>query len=144
MKSKLFAIATCALLLMIAGCEKPDPYVNPGSTEDPHWKVTTDTSSSALMANMTAIVKVSFAKTSGTLAAFIGNDCCGIGDVVADSLYYLFITPATEAGGDVQLQFYSPELKRIFEATETFPFRNDDHLGTVAQPYIPQWREKTE
>lgn len=42
MKSKLFAIATCALLLMVAGCEKPDPYVNPGNVEDPHWKVTTE------------------------------------------------------------------------------------------------------
>ena len=51
-----------------------------------------------------------------------------------------YITPATEAGGEVQLKFYSPDLKRIFVAKETFTFRNDAQLGSVSEPYTPEWK----
>jgi hypothetical protein len=89
---------------------------------------------------MTAIVKVSFAKSEGSLAAFIGNDCCAIATYDADlKLYWLYISPASEQGSNVQLRFYSPDQKRIFDATSTFPFRNDTHLGTVASPHTPSW-----
>lgn len=136
--SKIFL---CAVLLLAAGCkdkEQPvNPYVDPGTTENPHWEVTIEND---ITASMTAIVKVSFAQSEGSLAAFIGNDCCGIGDYNADlGLYWLYISPATEQGGNVQLRFYSPDLKRIFYATSTFPFRNDTQPGTVAEPYTPEW-----
>lgn len=39
----------------------------------------------------------------------------------------------------VQLRFYSPDLKRIFEATETIPYSNDTNKGTIADPYTPEW-----
>ena len=144
-------IAFCAALLLMAGCkskeepadptpEQPkteDPFVTPGNTENPNWVLTVEND---MTSSMTAIVKVSFAKSAGTLAAFMGNECCGVANYKAeDDLYWLYISPATEAGGDVQLRFYSPELKRIFQAKATFPFRNDDHLGSVAEPYTPEW-----
>ena len=89
---------------------------------------------------MTAIIKVSFTSKEGTLGAFIGNDCCGIAEYNAEyDTYWLYISPSTEAGGDVQLRFFSPDLKRIFSASSTFPFRNDTQLGTVAEPYTPSW-----
>ncbi len=138
---KVFAF--CALLLIAASCknnaEPVDPYVTPGTTENPNWQVTVENDMSA---SQTAVVKVSFAKSEGSLAAFIGNECCGIGKYNTEhGLYWLYISPATEAGGTVQLRFYSPELKRIFDAKETFPFRNDKHLGSIAQPYTPEWIE---
>jgi hypothetical protein len=93
-----------------------------------------------MTSSMTAVVKVSFASQSGTLAAFIGNDCCAIATYDADlKLYWLYISPASEQGGNVQLRFYSPDQKRIFDATSTFPFRNDTQLGTVASPHTPSW-----
>ena len=130
--------------LSLASCkdkEQPvNPYIDPGTTENPNWAITVENDMSA---SMTAIVKVSFTDKQGTMAAFMGDACC---DVTADSayingLYYLYITPATEAGGDVQLKFYSPDLKRIFVAKETFPFRNDSQLGSFAEPYTPTWSE---
>ena len=126
-----------AVLLIAAGCENTDPYVNPGDTPNPNWAVTVDND---MTLSMTAIVNVSFAKSEGSLAAFIGNDCCAIATYNADlKLYWLYISPASEQDGNVQLRFYSPDEKRIFDATSTFPFRNDTQLGTVASPHTPSW-----
>ena len=111
--------------------------MDPGDVENPNWVVTVEND---MTASMTAIVKASFSGQPGTLAAFIGEDCCGIADYNAESgLYWLYILPATDKEDDIQLRFYSPDLKRIFHATTTFPFRNDTQLGTVAEPYSPKW-----
>lgn len=89
---------------------------------------------------MTAIVQVSFTDSVGTLAAFMDTTCCGIGTYLPEhGLYWLFISPAANANDDVQLKFYSPHLKRIFDAKETFHYRNDTILGTIAEPYTPEW-----
>ena len=136
-------LALCSLFLVaLSACkdkEQPvDPYVDPGTTANPNWVVTVEND---MTASMTAIVKVSFAKAEGSLAAFIGDACCGIGEYQEEyGLYWLYILPATEAGGNVQLKFYSPDLKRIFVAQETFSFRNDDNVGTVAAPFTPTWK----
>jgi len=134
----LAALAVSAFAL--TGCkgkEEPvDPFVNPGTTENPNWVVTVEND---MTASMTAIVKVSFAQSEGTLAAFMGEDCCGIAEYNADlGLYWLYISPAN-ANAKVVLRFYSPELKRVFDATETFSFRNDAILGSITDPYTPEW-----
>ena len=136
-------LALCSLILVaLVGCkdkEQPvNPFVDPGTTENPNWVVSGDNNMSS---SMTAIVKVSFAKSEGILAAFIGNDCCGLANYNTDlGLYWLYISPATEAGGNIQLRFYSPELKRIFDATTTFSFSNDTQLGSITEPYTPEWK----
>ena len=129
-----------AVLIMAAGCKPQapvNPFVDPGNTPDPQWVVTVEND---LTASMTAIVKVSFANQPGALAAFIGNECCGIAEFKADyGLYWLYISPNAESSDEVQLRFYSPELKRIFEANSTFPFSNYTHLGTLSDPLTPEW-----
>ena len=142
---KRFFYLSLVLLVALTGCEKKqpvnpiDPYVDPGTTENPNWVLSVDTTD--LTASMTAIVKVSFTDSVGTLAAFMDTTCCSIGKDL-NGLYWLFISPASEQGGNVQLRFYSPHLKRIFKAKETFPFRNDTHLGSVSEPYSPEWVEE--
>lgn len=130
-------IVLCAVLF--ASCEQKDPYVNPGNVEDPQWKVTVDTND--MTASMTAIVKVSFTDKQGTLAAFMGDDCGGIADYI-DGLYYLYISPSANGGSvlaNVQLRFYSPDLKRVFVSKQTFPFVNDGNQGSVSAPFTPEW-----
>jgi hypothetical protein len=137
-------LVLCSFILVaLVGCKEKEqpvnPYVDPGTTENPNWTLSGDNDMSA---SMTAIVKVSFTKSAGSLAAFIGNDCCGIANYNTDlGLYWLYISPAKEAEGNVQLRFYSPDLKRIFVATSTFPFRNDSPLGYITEPYTPEWKE---
>ena len=145
-------VLTVSLLTALAvfftackGKEQPvAPYLTPGSTENPNWGVSGDND---LTASMTAIVKISFTDQPGILAAFIGNDCFGIAEYKEEyGLYWLYIAPATKEGmnyqspiTNVQLKFYSPNLKRIFVATSTLPFVNDTNHGTIAAPYTPSW-----
>ena len=129
-------IIVVLFLLCLTACEKKDPYVNPGDTPDPQWKITVDTND--MTASMTAIVKVSFTGKQGTLAAFMGDDCGGIADYI-DGLYYLYISPSANANANVQLRFYSPDLKRVFVSKQTFPFVNDGNQGSVSAPFTPEW-----
>ena len=137
-------LVLCSLFMVaLVGCkdkEQPvNPYITPGNVEDPHWVLTVENDMSA---SMTAIVKVSFSQAEGSLAAFMDTTCCGIAEYKSEyGQYWLYISPATSAGGNVQLRFYSPSLKRIFDAQETITFRNDTQLGTVSAPYTPTWVE---
>ena len=136
----LAAAGLTALAVFFAGCKNSDPFVNPGDTPNPQWGITVEND---MTSSMTAIVKVSFAQYEGVLAAFIGNDCCGIGEYI-DGLYWLYVSPVSNDEGqttnDIQLRFYSPDLKRIFDATSTVPFHNDTQLGSIAEPYTPEWK----
>ena len=125
------------LLIALAGCENADPIVNPGDTPNLNWVLTVEND---LMSSMTVIVKVSFTEKEGILAAFIGDDCCGVtsSENYIDGRYNLFISPS-EQGKDVQLKFYSPDLKRVFVAKETFVYVNDGRLGSPSAPYTPTW-----
>ena len=133
----LLVCILCSVFCTLTGCENPDPYVNPGDTPDPHWVITVEND---MTSSMTVIVKVSFAEQAGTLAAFIGDDCCAVTTSVdfVDGLYYLYISPSAQ-GEDVQLKFYSPNLKRIFVAKQTFKYNNNDRLGSPSAPYTPTW-----
>ena len=93
----------CSVFCILTGCKKDkesepvDPFVTPGDTPNPNWVITGDNDMSA---SMTSIVKVSFTKSKGTLAAFIGNECRGIATYKADyDLYWLYISPETHLRG---------------------------------------------
>lgn len=127
-----------AVLLIAAGCENTDPFVNPGDTPNPNWALTVE---NEMTSSMTAVVKISFTQQEGVLAAFIGEDCCGVtsSENFSEGRYNLFISPSAK-GEEVQLRFYAPDLKRIFVATETFTFVHDGRLGTISAPYTPEWK----
>ena len=133
----LCLLALAVSIFALTGCEKKnDPFHKKGNTPDPHWTVET---AQTMPISMTVTVRVEFANSEGSLAAFIDDTCCGVAEYV-NGLYYLYITPLTEdGGGEVKLRFYSPDLKRIFKAKETFPFINNEQIGTPNDPYTPEW-----
>jgi hypothetical protein len=40
---------------------------------------------------------------------------------------------------EVSLRYYSSILKNTFVSVQTFPFRNDENIGTVSNPYSPEF-----
>jgi len=142
---------TVLCTVMFSGCKDKEPQTLIGTVENPSWTATSDYD---MTASMTAIVKVdlslSFPKQikdaeravseEDVLAAFVGETCVGQTSPVG-GLFYLYIAGPLSAGENtvVTLRYYSSVLKNTFVATETIPFRNDERLGTVSQPYIPEW-----
>ena len=155
---KLMVIASCAVLLIVAGCkDKNTPEVESlvGSVATPSWQAP---ESYDMTSSMTAIVKIDSAEqlaavkdkmTDGQivhegdlLAAFSGENCLGVDTIHADQagLFFLYIAGSSEENpANVQLRYYSTQLSNIFAANESFAFSNDGHLGSVSIPYTPAW-----
>ena len=143
--AKSCSIILCTLLLFAAGCnEKNKPESFTGNVERPTWTAPADYDYSS---SMTAVVKVDLKaqypetgkdfvlNNSDLVAAFSGETCLGTASP-QDDLFFLYIA-GTE--GAITLRYYSAHYKNLFEAKDAFPFVNDDHLGTVAEPLIPQF-----
>ena len=143
---KSMLIATCALLLLAAGCnDKNKPETITGNVAAPAW---TAPEKYDMTSSMTAIIRVDLAVNypdqvakaqwqvaeGDVLAAFSGETCLGVAELV-DGLYYLYITAPSE-GTNVKLKYYSAALKNIF-VSEPITYSNDAHLGSESAPYIP-------
>ena len=120
---KSMLIATCALLLLAAGCnDKNKPETITGNVAAPAW---TAPEKYDMTSSMTAIIRVDLAVNypdqvakaqwqvaeGDVLAAFSGETCLGVAELV-DGLYYLYITAPSE-GTNVKLKYYSAALKNI-------------------------------
>lgn len=139
-----------AIAVFFAGCKKDpekDPETFVSDVARPTWTVpeSYDYSSS-----MTAVVKVDLEAQypekaadfvlddNDLLAAFAGETCLGVASP-QDGLFYLYIAGANDEM--VTLRYYSTHYKNLFEAKDAFPFTNDAHLGTVAEPLAPKFVE---
>ena len=106
-----------------------------------------------MTSSMTAVVKVDLKaqypdkaadfvlNDNDLLAAFSGELCLGTASP-QDGLFYLFVAGINDQAhitNDqfVSIRYYSAHYRNIFEARDAFPFRNDTHIGTVAEPFIP-------
>ena len=162
MKNMMSLVRNCNLLLLsilllsVAGCKKDvnEPQTVPvtvpateeqtihGNQPRPSWVVTDE---SNLQSSMTAIIKVTtlngqaiddtMVGADDLLAAFIGEKCVGIAEY-KDGLFYLYLS-AEE--GTVTLRYYSAYYTNLFEVKEAFVYSNNASIGTVAEPYSPQW-----
>ena len=151
MEKYLYIFVFCSLLLFAAGCkDKNAPESFNGNVARPTW---TAPEVSDMSSSMTAVVKVDlkalYPETAADwqrldndlLAAFAGETCLGIGAWKEEAgAYWLYIAaPVTGNPSSVTLRYYSAHYKNLFIAADAFPFRNDDHLGTVAQPLTPKF-----
>lgn len=159
----------CTLLLFAAGCKKEDqnapeqqqpqeqtqptdPVTPPvetiaGNVAQPDWQLPADYD---MTSSLTAIVKVDLALSfkaeqlagwqlaeGDVLAAFDGDNCLGLASP-KDGLFMLYVT-APKEGNPVSLKYYSVAVKNLFIASETIVYKNDEVMGSVAQPYTPNW-----
>ena len=147
----LIAVLT-VLTVFAAGCKKEEPETFISNVSRPTW---TAPEASDITSSMTAVVKVDLAaqypetakdfvlEDNDLLAAFSGETCLGVVQP-QEGLFFLYIAGPNDQSpmtNDqlVTLRYYSAHYKNLFEAKDAFPFRNDDHLGTVAEPLIPQF-----
>lgn len=158
-------IALCAVLLLAAGCkDKNAPQIESlnGAVNTPSWQ---SPKIYDMTSTMTPVVKIDFTQSFSSeqlaeikdkmtdgqiahegdlLAAFSGNTCLGVDTLNADQsgLFYLFISTVNgESAADIQLRYYSTQLRNIFITNESFTFSNDGTLGSsVNAPYTPTWR----
>ena len=150
MQSKLSVLVPCTLLLLAAGCTNnaTPPESLTGSVDKPAWSAPAEYD---MTSSMTAVVKVDLSslytaeQLSGAnyhlsdediVAAFCGDECLGI-STASEGLFFLYICAPTR-GDNVTLRYYSSALKHIY-IDAPFTFANDRHLGSVAEPYIPQF-----
>ena len=149
---KFFIIALGALsismLILFSGCkddkqQQPPSFVS--NVDKPVWSAPQATN---MTSSMTAVVKVDletqYPKVAADfllddndlLGAFAGEQCLGVASLV-DGYFFIYINEPEEENSFVTLRYYSAHYRNIFEAEDVFPFRNDDHVGTVAEPFIP-------
>ena len=70
------------------------------------------------------------------LGAFAEEQCLGVAQL-QEGYFFIYINSPAESSSQVTLRYYSAFYKNLFEAKDAFPFKNDDILGTVAEPLIP-------
>ena len=64
------------------------------------------------------------------------EQCLGVAQL-QEGYFFIYINSPAESSSQVTLRYYSAFYKNLFEAKDAFPFKNDDILGTIADPYIP-------
>ena len=147
MEKYLYIFVFCSLLLFAAGCkDKNAPESFNGNVARPTW---TAPEVSDMSSSMTAVVKVDlkaqYPETAADfvldnndlLAAFSGETCLGTAQP-QEGLFFLYIAaPVTGNPSSVTLRYYCAHYKNLFEAKDAFRFINDDHLGTIAEPFKP-------
>ena len=148
---KLLLAALCSLsmvlLVLFSGCKnkEQDPETFVSDKTRPVW---TAPEKSDITSSMTAVVKVDLKaqypsiaadfvlNENDLLGAFAEEQCLGVAQL-QEGYFFIYINSPAESSSQVTLRYYSAFYKNLFEAKDAFPFKNDDILGTIADPYIP-------
>lgn len=148
---KLLLAALCSLsmvlLVLFSGCKnkEQDPETFVSDKTRPVW---TAPEKSDITSSMTAVVKVDLKAQYPSIAAdfvldendllgaFAEEQCLGVAQL-QEGYFFIYINGPAESSSQVTLRYYSAFYKNLFEAKDAFPFKNDDILGTIADPYIP-------
>ena len=148
-KSFIFALCSLSMvmLLLFSGCKnkEQDPETFVSDKTRPVW---TAPEKSDMTSSMVAVVKVDLKaqypsiaadfvlNENDLLGAFAGEQCLGVAQL-QEGYFFIYINSPAESSSQVTLRYYSAFYKNLFEAKDAFPFKNDDILGTIADPYIP-------
>ncbi len=147
-KSFIFALGALSIIMLalFTGCkDDKQPQALAGNVDKPVWSAP-DVNN--MTSSMTAVVKVDLKEQKPDLAAdfvldendllgaFAGEQCIGVAPL-EDGYFFIYINEPKADDPSVTLRYYSAHYKNIFDAPKAFPYRNDDHLGTVAKPFVP-------
>lgn len=120
----------------------PDWKLNLMNDETPpQW---TEPGSGIFQFSMTAIVRLSdfletYADDADQMAAFIGDECRGIGSVEYNNdqkLFFIYIKGNNSEAHKVSLKYYSAKNKKMYTCEGLFDFEQNANYGTAESPEI--------
>ena len=137
MKKRSSYLAICALAIVcvcFTGCKKEDPLPQ---QPRPVWSVN---HSIYTESSMTAIVVLPdnlqpYAQDDDIVAAFVGDECRGIGELI-DGAFFVLIKGAPEEYSGISFKYYSARNKYLYATTPELIFEPDTSFGTVDEPEV--------
>jgi hypothetical protein len=139
-KKYKFGILMLVLLLSL-GCSKDDEKFTTWPV--PEWKVE---SPELLPNSFTAIVALPdnlnlYATPDDKIAAFMDDNCCGVGTLVEDeggarSVYFLTIRASDTGMGQITFRYYNARMSYLYEASQTVEFEPDGTFGSYDEPVV--------
>ena len=141
---QVISIIGFVLVLALVGCgkESTDPQKESATKfPPPSWKAD---ETGKYPATMTAVISLpaSVAATAvenDNLAAFVGDECRGVGVVVEvnnQNLFFVLIQGLPEESGNITFKYYSTKTSYMFEAKPALNFHVDAVYGTAANPQV--------
>lgn len=141
---KILSVFYIFLIVAMLGCSK-DPVNAPAPVEaatkfpEPAWKAD---ETGKYPATMTAVVNLPAtlagdALESDKLAAFVNDECRGVGVVVkvnALNVFFVLIQGLSEESGNVTFRYYSNKASYMYEAKPALTFLADGVFGTAENP----------
>lgn len=132
MKSRQWIIPLLVAVLLAAGCDREEVYP---TYDQPGWVETFDGDYNA---SMTAVLRLPdnlapYVAAGDELAAFIGDECRGVGQQV-DGLWYVMLKGTPDEQGMVSIRYYSAANRYLYRTAEGFEFESDGVYGTADNP----------
>ena len=90
--------------------------------------------------SMTAIVVLPenlqpYAQDDDMVAAFVGNECRGIGELI-NGAFYILIKGAPNEYAGISFLYYSSRNKYLYTTAPDLPFEPDTRFGGVDEPEV--------
>lgn len=129
------------LLIGISSCkdDKETFTVHP----QPNWEVVNN---EGYPVSMTAVVRIpenlsAYASEGDELAAFAGETCRGVGEILknvegVEGVYYVTIKGTFDEEVDIYFQYYSERNKYLYKTAALFVFEKDKVYGTADSPSV--------
>lgn len=135
-----FSIGMMLLLISFSNCRKDKKPASP-TTPMPVWEADT---TGKYASSMTAVMRLpddlqQYANPSDKYAAFIKEECRGIGTVVQAgnvTLVYFLIQGSASEQAKVSFRYYSTRHAHLFTTNGMLDFVADGNYGTVDQPLV--------
>lgn len=131
----IFFFAAVLGLLVFNGC-KDDEEVFP-TFEQPGWKAE---QSPDFTASMIAIVQLpenlaAYYQSGDEVAAFIGDECRGVG-TYGDGVFYMLVKSKSDEQRMVTFKYYSSRNKYMYATAGNVRFEVDGVYGTADNPEV--------
>lgn len=141
---RLVSVFYISLMAVALGCSKnPADIKEEAATKFPvpNWKAD-DTGK--YPATMTAVLKLpatlaSSAMENDQMAAFVNDECRGVGVIVENNnlkLFFVLIQGLTEETNKINIRYYSTKTSYMYESRSAFTFLADDIYGTAENPKV--------